>query len=67
MLLGNNILKLLEAEIKLFGKGDAAIKLGEVTLELKETRGGHYTLKVQDLGKLCGIATSSYLLRQMRF
>ena len=63
MLLGNNILKPLEAEIKLFGKGDAAIKLGEVTLELKETRGGHYTLKVQDLGKLCGIATSSYFAK----
>ena len=63
MLLGNNILKPLEAEIKLLAKGDAAIKLGEVRLELKETKGGHYTLKVNDLGKLCGIAASSYFAK----
>ena len=53
MLLGNNLFKPLEAEIKLFKSGNGKIKLGNVNIDIKETKGGHYTLKVQDLGKLC--------------
>ena len=61
MLLGNNILKPLEAEIKLFASGDGIVKLGEVEMEMKETVGGHYTLNVQDLSKLCAsVDASSY-------
>ena len=51
MLLGNNILKPLEAEIKLFASGDGIVKLGEVEMKMKETAGGHYTLNVKDLSK----------------
>ena len=53
MLLGNNLLKPLEAEIKLLKSGGGHIKLGKVKIEIRETRGGHYTLRVKDLGKLC--------------
>ena len=53
MLMGNNILKPLEAEIKLFSSGNGIIKLGEIELEMKKTSGGHYTVKVEDLSKLC--------------
>ena len=63
MLLGNNLLKPLEAQIKLFKEGDGTIKLGDDELEMKETKGGHYTVKVQDLSKLCSIATESFLTR----
>lgn len=54
MLLGNNILKPLEAEIKLFSSGNGILKLKETEIKLKETSGGHYTIKVSDLSKLCG-------------
>ena len=62
MLLGNNLLKPLEAQINLFKGGNGNIKLGDVKLDMKETRGGHYTVKVQDLGKLCKIATATFFL-----
>ena len=65
MLLGNNIMKPLEAEIKLFAEGDAIIRLGEVEIEMKETKGGHYTVKVQDLGKLCSIIPVSYFNKEL--
>jgi hypothetical protein len=55
MLLGNNILKPLEAEIKLFREGHGMIKLGDVKLDMTETKGGHYTVKVQELSKLNNI------------
>ena len=35
MLLGNNILKPLEAEIKLFASGNGVVKLGEVKLNMR--------------------------------
>ena len=44
MLLGNNIFKPLEAEIQLFKSGDGI--LGKVDVKIRETRGGHYTLRV---------------------
>ena len=53
MLLGNNILKPLEAEIKLLDTGNGFLKLDEEKLELKETQAGHYTVDVSALGKLC--------------
>ena len=53
MLLGNNILKPLEAEIKLFSSGNGFLKLNDSKLNMKETPGGHYTVKVADLGNLC--------------
>ena len=52
MLLGNNILKPLGAEIKLLKAGNGILKLNDVEIKLRETRGGHYTIKVGDLGKL---------------
>ena len=54
MLLGNNILKPLGAEIKLFSAGNGILMLKETEIKLKETPGGHYTLKVADIGQLCG-------------
>ena len=56
MLLGNNILKPLEAKIKLFSAGNGGngiLMLEDEELELIETKAGHYTVKVSDLGKLC--------------
>ena len=53
MLLGNNILKLLEAQINLLASGNGTIKLHESEILLKETAGGHFTLKVAAIGKLC--------------
>ena len=53
MLLGNNILKPLGAEIKLFSSGNGILKLKNTEIALKETSGGHYTIRVADLGKLC--------------
>ena len=53
MLLGNNILKPLEAEIKLFSSGNGVLVLKDEEIELVETGAGHYTIKVSDLGKLC--------------
>ena len=56
MLLGNNILKPMEAKIKLFSAGNGGngiLMLEDEELELIETKAGHYTVKVSDLGKLC--------------
>ena len=56
MLLGNNILKPLEAEIKLFNVGNGGngiLILEDEEIDLKETNAGHYEVKVSDLGKLC--------------
>ena len=52
-------LKPLGAQIELFETGNGALKLKDVEIELKESRGGHYTLKVSDLAKLCGEASNS--------
>ena len=54
MLLGNNILKPLGAVIELFPTGNGVLVLGDVEIPLKETTGGHYIIKVSDIGKLCG-------------
>ena len=59
MLLGNNLLKPLEAKIKLFSEGNGVVVLAEEEIELKETRGGHYTVKVSDLGKLCRFSSEN--------
>ena len=59
MLLGNNIFKPLEAEIKLFSEGNGVLRLKDVDIDLKETAGGHYTVKVSDIASLC---TNAYLL-----
>ena len=65
LLLGHNICKPLEAEIKLFKSGDGIIKLGKVDVEILEKRGGHYLLRVQDLRKLCENASvSTFLTKQ---
>ena len=53
MLLGNNIFKPLEAEIKLFSTGNGVLRLQDVDIALKETSGGHYTVKVSDIANLC--------------
>ena len=53
MLLGNNLLRPLGATIQLFKTGNGVLTLNDVEIRMKETRGGHYTLKVGDLGKLC--------------
>ena len=56
MLLGNNILKPLEAEIRLFSSkngGNGVLKLKDTEIRMKETSGGHYTIRVADLGSLC--------------
>jgi hypothetical protein len=53
MLLGNNILKPLGAEIKLFPEGNGILKLKNTTIPMRETSGGHFTIGVADLGKLC--------------
>ena len=53
MLLGNNIMKPLEADIKLFSTGGGLLTLDEEEIALEETGAGHYTIKVRDLGKLC--------------
>lgn len=57
MLLGNNVMKPLSAEIKLFSSGDGIMKLKDTEIKLKETYGGHYTLKIRDLAKLCETST----------
>ena len=53
MLLGNNILKPFEAEIKLFSTGHGVLVLEDEEFELEETETGHYVVDVSDLGKLC--------------
>ena len=52
MLLGNNILKPLEAELKLFSTGNGVLKLKDAETKMRETSGGHYTVKVADLSNL---------------
>ena len=42
MLLGNNIMKPLGADIKLFSSGGGILRLGNVDICLVETGGGHY-------------------------
>ena len=59
MLLGNNIFKPLGAEFKLFPEGDGILKLQDTEIQMKETTGGHYTVKVSDLGKVCATVKSS--------
>ena len=53
MLLGNNILKPLGAVIEVFPTKNGVLTLGHVEIPLKETTGGHYIVKVSDIGKLC--------------
>ena len=53
MLLGNNILKPFGAQITLFSTGNGLVKIKEEEIVLKETAGGHYIMKVSDLGKFC--------------
>ena len=53
MLLGNNILKPLGAEMKLFREGNGVLRLRDKNITMKETSGGHYTVRVADLAKLC--------------
>ena len=53
MLLGNNILKPFGAAIDLYPTGNGVLTLGDVEIPLKETTGGHYIIKVADIGKLC--------------
>ena len=55
MLLGNNIIKPLEAEIKLFSSGNGVLKLQDFKMDMKETSGGHYTVKVADLRNLYSV------------
>ena len=52
MLLGNNILEPLEAEIKLFASGNGVLKLKDIELKMKKTSGGHYTIRVADLSNI---------------
>ena len=49
MLLGNNILEPLGAQINLFATGDGVLKLRENEIKMRKTSGGHYTIKVYDL------------------
>ena len=58
MLLGNNILKPLKANIKLLKAGNGILKIKDVEIKLRETKGGHYTIQVGDLGKL-GVGAGS--------
>ena len=39
--------------ISLFASGNGVLKLKDLEIKLTETAGGHYTLKVKDLGKMC--------------
>ena len=58
MLLGNNILKPLEAKIELFSTGNGVVVLEDEEIDLEETGAGHYTVRVSDLGKLCKMPTA---------
>ena len=51
MLLGNNVFKPLRAQINLFPGGGLLVLDGK-EIHMKETNGGHYAIKVSDLGKL---------------
>ena len=53
MLLGNNIFKPLGAVIITYPTGHGTLILDNVEIPLKETKGGHYVLKVSNLAKLC--------------
>ena len=53
MLFGNNIMKPMEADIKLFSTGGGLLTLDEEEIVLNETGAGHYTIEVKDLGNLC--------------
>jgi hypothetical protein len=55
MLLGNNILKHMEVEMKLFSSGNGVLKLKDAVLDMKETPGRHYTIRVEDIGNLSDI------------
>ena len=55
MLLGNNIMKPLGAEIMLCPGGYGYLKLKALKIDLKETTGGHFVMKVSDLSKLTGL------------
>ena len=57
MLLGNNILKPLGAKIELFPEGNGVLNMKDVKIPLRETSGGHYTIRVADLGELCDCST----------
>ena len=57
MLLGNNFLKPLGAKIKQFPDGNGVLRMKDTSLPLRGTSGGHYTIKVEDLGKLCDCST----------
>ena len=54
MLLGNNIFKPLGAKFELFPTGNGMLELADTKIEMKEAAGGHYTIKVSDLGKING-------------
>ena len=64
MLLGNNIMKPLGAEITLFSTGNGILRIKEEEIDLKETTGGHYTVQVSDLGKFCNNSSSMYTDKQ---
>ena len=49
MLLGNNILKPLGTKMTYFKSGNGNLKLNDINIFLKETAGGHYTMKLTDL------------------
>ena len=63
MLLGNNILKPLGATIKLLKAGNGILKVKDVEIKMTETKGGHYTIQVSDLGKL-GVRSASKSLQR---
>ena len=58
MLHGNNILKPSGAQIKLLKAGNGILKVKNVEIKMRETKGGHYTIEVSDLGKL-GVKSAS--------
>ena len=47
-------MKPMAAEIKVFPTGDGLLKFIRTEIELKETAGGYYVIKVSDLSKLTG-------------
>ena len=67
MLLGNNVLKPLEAEIKLFATGGRVLALGGAEIDLRGTKGGHYTIKVSDLGQLSDVSGNIELASDTSF
>ena len=61
MLLGNNVLKPLKAQINLFPGGGRLVLDGK-EIQMKETNGGHYAIKVSDLGKAQMILNNSFAI-----